>query len=157
MIYSRHTSHYLQKAHFDLQSCIEARINTFLVVSTEQTRLSPHWPWGSFVKTKSHPPYSPLRTGLIHTYIHVFSSHILWCCSCTSVTFCCHHIISSPLFFRYIYYFGGLLSGTIKMNSSPLFLHQILIPSLPNFQAGGGQFYTNLCWNNSLRCLIVIL
>ncbi|XP_056128814.1 tensin-2-like [Lampris incognitus] len=39
---------------------------------------------------------------------------------------------------RYIYYFGGLLSGSIKMNSSPLFLHQILIPSLPNFQAGGG-------------------
>ncbi|XP_029007407.1 tensin-2-like isoform X2 [Betta splendens] len=39
---------------------------------------------------------------------------------------------------RYIYYFGGLLSGTIKMNSSPLFLHQILIPSLPHFQAGGG-------------------
>uniref|UniRef100_A0A3P8S415 Tensin 2b n=1 Tax=Amphiprion percula TaxID=161767 RepID=A0A3P8S415_AMPPE len=44
---------------------------------------------------------------------------------------------------RYIYYFGGLLSGTIKMNSSPLFLHQILIPSLPNFQAGGGQFYSS--------------
>ncbi|XP_063766792.1 tensin-2-like isoform X1 [Eleginops maclovinus] len=41
---------------------------------------------------------------------------------------------------RYIYYFGGLLSGTIKMNSSPLFLHQILIPSLPNFQTGGGFF-----------------
>lgn len=56
---------------------------------------------------------------------------------------CSHHVISSPLFFRYIYYFGGLLSGTIKMNSSPLFLHQVLIPSLPNFQTGGGQFYTN--------------
>ncbi|XP_061642147.1 tensin-2-like isoform X4 [Phyllopteryx taeniolatus] len=41
---------------------------------------------------------------------------------------------------RYIYYFGGLLSGAIKMNSSPLFLHQILIPSLPNFQTGGGYF-----------------
>ncbi|KAM9758384.1 tensin-2-like isoform 2-T2 [Menidia menidia] len=41
---------------------------------------------------------------------------------------------------RYIYYFSGLLSGTIKMNSSPLFLHQILIPSLPNFQSGGGFF-----------------
>ncbi|XP_061688105.1 tensin-2-like [Syngnathoides biaculeatus] len=41
---------------------------------------------------------------------------------------------------RYIYYFGSLLSGAIKMNSSPLFLHQILIPSLPNFQAGGGYF-----------------
>ncbi|XP_077428366.1 tensin-2-like isoform X1 [Vanacampus margaritifer] len=41
---------------------------------------------------------------------------------------------------RYIYYFGGLLSGAIKMNSSPLFLHQIIIPSLPNFQTGGGYF-----------------
>uniref|UniRef100_A0A8C7F5J2 Tensin-2 n=1 Tax=Oncorhynchus kisutch TaxID=8019 RepID=A0A8C7F5J2_ONCKI len=35
---------------------------------------------------------------------------------------------------RYIYYFGGLLSGAIKMNSNPLFLHQVLIPTLPNFQ-----------------------
>ncbi|KAM9343652.1 tensin-2 isoform 3-T3 [Pholidichthys leucotaenia] len=39
---------------------------------------------------------------------------------------------------RYIYYFGGLLSGAIKMNSSPLFLHQVLIPSLPNFHSDGG-------------------
>uniref|UniRef100_A0AAZ3PWG0 Tensin 2a n=1 Tax=Oncorhynchus tshawytscha TaxID=74940 RepID=A0AAZ3PWG0_ONCTS len=35
---------------------------------------------------------------------------------------------------RYIYYFGGLLSGAIKMNSSLLLLHQVLIPTLPNFQ-----------------------
>ncbi|XP_059925339.1 tensin-2-like isoform X2 [Gadus macrocephalus] len=41
---------------------------------------------------------------------------------------------------RYIFYFGGLLSGSIKMNSSPLFLQQILIPSLPNFQAEGGYY-----------------
>ncbi|XP_029011547.1 tensin-2 isoform X2 [Betta splendens] len=41
---------------------------------------------------------------------------------------------------RYIYYFGGLLSGAIKMNSSPLFLHQVLIPSLPNFE-GEGSYY----------------
>nr|XP_054602158.1 tensin-2 isoform X2 [Nothobranchius furzeri] len=41
---------------------------------------------------------------------------------------------------RYIYYFGGLLSGAIKMNSSPLFLHQVLIPSLPNFQEEGGYY-----------------
>ncbi|XP_045063274.1 tensin-2-like isoform X2 [Coregonus clupeaformis] len=41
---------------------------------------------------------------------------------------------------RYIYYFGGLLSGAIKMNSSPLFLHQVLIPTLPNFQGEGGYF-----------------
>ncbi|XP_026873736.2 tensin-2 isoform X2 [Electrophorus electricus] len=39
---------------------------------------------------------------------------------------------------RYIYYFGGLLSGSIKMNSSPLFLHQVLIPTIPTFQADGG-------------------
>ncbi|XP_076840725.1 LOW QUALITY PROTEIN: tensin-2 [Brachyhypopomus gauderio] len=39
---------------------------------------------------------------------------------------------------RYIYYFGGLLSGAIKMNSSPLFLHQVLIPTIPRFQADGG-------------------
>ncbi|XP_016333136.1 tensin-2-like isoform X3 [Sinocyclocheilus anshuiensis] len=41
---------------------------------------------------------------------------------------------------RYIYYFGGLLSGAIKMNSSPLFLHQVLIPTIPNFQEDGGFF-----------------
>ncbi|KAM3878198.1 tensin-2-like [Diretmus argenteus] len=55
----------------------------------------------------------------------------------------CEDKISSSLLpsqNRYIYYFGGLLSGSIKMNSSPLFLHQILIPSLPNFQAGGGYY-----------------
>ncbi|KAM4587575.1 tensin-2-like isoform 2-T2 [Odontesthes bonariensis] len=51
---------------------------------------------------------------------------------------------------RYIYYFRGLLSGTIKMNSSPLFLHQIVIPSLPNFQAGGG-FYPFLKIYQSLQ------
>uniref|UniRef100_A0A673IZG4 Tensin-2-like n=1 Tax=Sinocyclocheilus rhinocerous TaxID=307959 RepID=A0A673IZG4_9TELE len=41
---------------------------------------------------------------------------------------------------RYIYYFGGLLSGAIKMNSSPLFLHHVLIPTIPNFQEDGGFF-----------------
>ncbi|CAF96689.1 unnamed protein product, partial [Tetraodon nigroviridis] len=59
--------------------------------------------------------------------------------SCLVWLFSSHHVCV-PLIFRYIYYFGGLLSGIIKMNSSPLFLHQILIPSLPNFQAGGGFF-----------------
>ncbi|XP_056293874.1 tensin-2-like isoform X2 [Pseudoliparis swirei] len=51
---------------------------------------------------------------------------------------------------RYIYYFGGLLSSSIQMNSSPLFLHQVLIPSLPNFQAGGG-FYPFLKIYQSLQ------
>lgn len=49
---------------------------------------------------------------------------------CLSLSFC---------LLRYIFYFGGLLSGAIKMNSSPLFLHQVLIPSLPNFQGEGGE------------------
>ncbi|XP_066564460.1 tensin-2 isoform X2 [Amia ocellicauda] len=56
--------------------------------------------------------------------------------------FCEDKVASSlqPSQNRYIYYFGGLLSGAIKMNSSPLFLHQVLIPTLPNFEPGGGYF-----------------
>ncbi|KAI3357203.1 hypothetical protein L3Q82_015667 [Scortum barcoo] len=53
----------------------------------------------------------------------------------------------------YIYYFGGLLSGAIKMNSSPLFLHQVLIPSLPNFHGDGVSAATPItaCANLSLK------
>ncbi|KAM6980670.1 tensin-2-like [Aplochiton taeniatus] len=56
--------------------------------------------------------------------------------------FCEDKVSSSlqPAQNRYIYYFGGLLSGSIKMNSGPLFLHQVLIPSLPNFHTGGGYY-----------------
>uniref|UniRef100_A0A8C4WIR1 Tensin 2a n=1 Tax=Gopherus evgoodei TaxID=1825980 RepID=A0A8C4WIR1_9SAUR len=39
---------------------------------------------------------------------------------------------------RYISYFSGLLSGTIKMNSNTLFLHHVLIPAIPNYEASGG-------------------
>uniref|UniRef100_A0A803TY80 Tensin 2 n=1 Tax=Anolis carolinensis TaxID=28377 RepID=A0A803TY80_ANOCA len=39
---------------------------------------------------------------------------------------------------RYIHYFSGLLSGTIKMNSNTLFLHHVLLPAIPTFEAGGG-------------------
>ncbi|XP_047284560.1 tensin-2 isoform X3 [Homo sapiens] len=39
---------------------------------------------------------------------------------------------------RYISYFSGLLSGSIRMNSSPLFLHYVLIPMLPAFEPGTG-------------------
>eukprot|EP00063_Salmo_salar_P048628 XP_014023463.1 PREDICTED: tensin-2-like isoform X4 [Salmo salar] len=52
---------------------------------------------------------------------------------------------------RYMYYFGGLLSGEIKMNSSPLYLHHVLIPSLPNFQAAGGGYYPFLKIYQSLQ------
>ncbi|XP_006904608.2 tensin-2 isoform X1 [Pteropus alecto] len=39
---------------------------------------------------------------------------------------------------RYISYFSGLLSGSIRMNSSPLFLHYVLMPMLPAFEPGTG-------------------
>ncbi|XP_075772016.1 tensin-2 isoform X3 [Pelodiscus sinensis] len=39
---------------------------------------------------------------------------------------------------RYISYFSGLLSGTIKMNCNTLFLHHVLIPAIPSFQPCGG-------------------
>uniref|UniRef100_A0AAY5EUM1 Phosphatase tensin-type domain-containing protein n=1 Tax=Electrophorus electricus TaxID=8005 RepID=A0AAY5EUM1_ELEEL len=54
--------------------------------------------------------------------------------------FCEEKISSSlqPSQNRYIYYFAGLLSGTIKINSSPLLLYQVHIPELPNYQPGGG-------------------
>ncbi|KAB1269530.1 Tensin-2 [Camelus dromedarius] len=39
---------------------------------------------------------------------------------------------------RYISYFSGLLSGSIRMNSSPLFLHYVLVPMLPAFEPGTG-------------------
>ncbi|XP_018580708.2 tensin-2-like [Scleropages formosus] len=56
--------------------------------------------------------------------------------------FCEDKVLSSlhPSQNRYISYFRGLLSGAIKMSRSPLFLHQVLIPNLPNFQAGRGYF-----------------
>lgn len=56
--------------------------------------------------------------------------------------FCEDKVSSSlqPSQSRYIYYFGGLLSGSIQMNSSPLFLQQIVIPTIPHFQPGGGFF-----------------
>ncbi|RUS91335.1 hypothetical protein EGW08_000949 [Elysia chlorotica] len=39
---------------------------------------------------------------------------------------------------RYVRYFSGLLSGAIKINSCPLYLHHILIHGVPNFDTKGG-------------------
>ncbi|XP_005097083.2 tensin-3, partial [Aplysia californica] len=39
---------------------------------------------------------------------------------------------------RYVRYFSGLLSGAIKINSSPLYMHHILIHGVPNFDTKGG-------------------
>ncbi|XP_049986546.1 tensin-2 [Alexandromys fortis] len=39
---------------------------------------------------------------------------------------------------RYVSYFSGLLSGSIGMNSSPLFLHYVFVPMLPAFEPNTG-------------------
>ncbi|XP_022251415.1 tensin-like isoform X2 [Limulus polyphemus] len=39
---------------------------------------------------------------------------------------------------RYVHYFAGLLSGAIKMNNSPLYLHHIIVHGIPNFDFKGG-------------------
>lgn len=40
---------------------------------------------------------------------------------------------------RYIHYFSGLLSGSIKMNNKPLFLHHVIMHGIPNFESKGGR------------------
>ena len=42
-----------------------------------------------------------------------------------------------------MHYFSGLLSGSIKMNNKPLFLHHVIMHGIPNFESKGG--------NNSLN------
>lgn len=39
---------------------------------------------------------------------------------------------------RYVQFLSGLLSGTVKMNASPLFLHFVILHGTPNFDSGGG-------------------
>ncbi|KAM5203745.1 tensin-3 isoform 1-T1 [Hipposideros larvatus] len=38
---------------------------------------------------------------------------------------------------RYVQFLSGLLSGTVKMNAAPLFLHFVIVHGTPNFDAGG--------------------
>ncbi|XP_032323304.1 LOW QUALITY PROTEIN: tensin-3-like [Camelus ferus] len=38
---------------------------------------------------------------------------------------------------RYVQFLSGLLSGTVKMNASPLFLHFVILHGTPNFDMGG--------------------
>ncbi|XP_076038846.1 tensin-3-like isoform X2 [Oratosquilla oratoria] len=39
---------------------------------------------------------------------------------------------------RYVQYFAGLLSGVIRINSSPLYLHTLTLYGIPHFEARGG-------------------
>lgn len=40
---------------------------------------------------------------------------------------------------RYVRYFNGLLSGHIKINNKPLFLHHVIMHGIPNFESKGGE------------------
>ncbi|XP_053554093.1 tensin-1 isoform X2 [Bombina bombina] len=46
--------------------------------------------------------------------------------------------VGQPSQKRYIHYFSGLLSGGIKMNNKPLFLHHVIMHGIPNFESKGG-------------------
>nr|DBA19617.1 TPA: hypothetical protein GDO54_015420 [Pyxicephalus adspersus] len=46
--------------------------------------------------------------------------------------------VAQPSQKRYIHYFSGLLSGAIKMNNKPLFLHHVIMHGIPNFESKGG-------------------
>ncbi|XP_066882940.1 tensin-1 isoform X7 [Kogia breviceps] len=46
--------------------------------------------------------------------------------------------IGQPSQRRYVRYFSGLLSGSIKMNNKPLFLHHVIMHGIPNFESKGG-------------------
>lgn len=45
-----------------------------------------------------------------------------------------------PLPFRYVHFLSGLLSGSVKMNTTPLFLHYVILHGIPSFDAGGSEF-----------------
>ncbi|XP_064409352.1 tensin-3 isoform X2 [Latimeria chalumnae] len=38
---------------------------------------------------------------------------------------------------RYVHFLNGLLSGSIKMNATPLFLHFVILHGIPSFDTGG--------------------
>uniref|UniRef100_A0A672K2H4 Tensin 3 n=1 Tax=Sinocyclocheilus grahami TaxID=75366 RepID=A0A672K2H4_SINGR len=50
---------------------------------------------------------------------------------------------------RYVWILSSLLSGSIKMNTSPLFLHCIIIHGIPHFDPAGGQCSSGLFLNIS--------
>ncbi|XP_034077304.1 tensin-1 isoform X14 [Gymnodraco acuticeps] len=46
--------------------------------------------------------------------------------------------VGQPSQKRYVEYFSGLLSGHIKINNKPLFLHHVILHGIPNFESKGG-------------------
>ncbi|KAL0985583.1 hypothetical protein UPYG_G00158900 [Umbra pygmaea] len=46
--------------------------------------------------------------------------------------------VGQPSQKRYVEYFSGLLSGHIKINNKPLFLHHVIMHGIPDFESNGG-------------------
>lgn len=53
--------------------------------------------------------------------------------------------------FRYVHYFAGLLSGHIKINNKPLFLHHVIMHGIPNFESKGGGRTHCYTFNSSVQ------
>lgn len=56
-----------------------------------------------------------------------------------------------PSVCRYVRYFNGLLSGHIKINNKPLFLHHVIMHGIPNFESKGGEYLLLLRERRELR------
>ena len=63
--------------------------------------------------------------------------------------------------FSYVEYFAGLLSGSIQVNSSPLFLDHLTVVGIPAFQSNGGcrAFFKviNSCFTSAKRLSLLLL
>lgn len=52
---------------------------------------------------------------------------------------------------RYVQFLSGLLSGAMKMNASPLFLHFVILHGAPSFDTGGGKRLLIPDWSPKLE------
>ncbi|PKU39564.1 tensin-3 isoform x3 [Limosa lapponica baueri] len=50
---------------------------------------------------------------------------------------------------RYVQFLSGLLSGSVKMNAAPLFLHYVILHGIPSFDAGGAKVSNLLSTSHS--------
>lgn len=66
------------------------------------------------------------------------------------------HVFLVSAALRYVEYFSGLLSGHIKINNKPLFLHHVIMHGIPNFESKGGEGLVHIC-NHTHTCTLFIL
>lgn len=76
-------------------------------------------------------PWPPDTVPIPHCLLPSLSS---WESAVWSLSHC---VVSPPR--RYVQFLSGLLSGAMKMNASPLFLHFVILHGVPSFDTGGGE------------------